>query len=126
VTGWPQNLNKRHPDEQRPKGHVRITISHNRSKEDVIQSVDRSFDQMFQGVGALPVRLTVEQRNWQGSTLNFSLTAKMGLMGTPIKGTVEVTDTDLTINLDLGMLERLVPTETVRDAISNRVKGLLK
>jgi hypothetical protein len=105
---------------------VRITISHNRSKEDVIQSVDRSFDHMFQGVGALPVRLTVEQRNWQGSTLNFSLTAKMGLMSTPIKGTVEVTDTDLTINLDLGMLERLVPTETVRDAISNRVKGLLK
>ncbi len=72
------------------------------------------------------MRLTVEQRNWQGSTLNFSLTARMGLVSTPIKGTVEVTDNDLTVNVDLGMLERLVPAETVRDALSNRVKGLLK
>ena len=104
---------------------MRITISHNRSKEEVIQSVDRSFNEMFQGVGALPVRLTVEQRNWQGSTLNFSLAAKMGLISTPIRGTVEVTDSDLTINVDLGMLERLVPAQTVRDAISSRVKGLL-
>jgi hypothetical protein len=105
---------------------VRITISHNRSKEDVIQSVDRSFNEMFQGVGALPVRLTVQQRTWQGSTLNFSLAAKMGLISTPIKGTVEVTDRDLTIDVDLGLLERLVPAQTVRDVIGNRVKGLLK
>jgi hypothetical protein len=104
---------------------VRVTISHNRSKEDVIQSVDRSFDQIFQA-GALPVRLTITQRNWQGSTLNFSLTAKMGLVSTPIQGTVAVTDSDLTIDVDLGILGRLIPTETVRDAIGSRVKGLLK
>lgn len=64
---------------------MRITISHNRLKGDVIQSSDRSFEQMFEGVGALPVRLTVAQRNWQGSTLNFSLTAKNGLNERPSK-----------------------------------------
>jgi hypothetical protein len=105
---------------------VRITISHNRSKEEVIRSVDRSFNELFQGVGTLPVRLVVEQRNWQGSTLTFSLSAKMGLVSSSIRGTVEVTDRDLTIDVDLGLLERLVPAQTVRDVISSRVKGLLK
>jgi hypothetical protein len=91
-----------------------------------MQSVDRSFNEMFQGVGAFPVRLVVQQRNWQGSTLSFSLAAKMGFVSAPIQGTVEVTDRDLTIDADLGFLERLIPANTVRDAISSRVKGLLK
>jgi hypothetical protein len=105
---------------------VRITISHDRSKEGVMQSVDRSFNEMFSGVGTLPLRLVVEQRNWQGSTLSFSLTAQLGVVSIPIKGTMEVTDRDLTIDVDLGLLERLVSGKTVRDVVSNRIKGLLK
>jgi hypothetical protein len=59
-----------------------------------------------------PVRLVVEQRSWQGSILSFSLTAQLGLLSTPIKGTVEVTDQDLTLDADLGLLSRLVPENT--------------
>jgi hypothetical protein len=105
---------------------MRITISHNRSKVEIIESVDRSFNEMFRGVAGLPVRLVVEQRSWQGSILSFSLTAKLGLLSTPIKGTVEVTDQDLTLDADLGLLNRLVPENTARDLIGNRIKGLLK
>ena len=105
---------------------MRITVSHNRKKEEVMQAVDQSFDEMFQDVGALPVRLVVEERNWQGSTLSFALAAKMGFINTPIKGTIEVTDHDLTIDVDLGLLNRLVPEKTAREVIGNRIKGLLK
>jgi hypothetical protein len=105
---------------------MRVTISHNRPKAEVVESVDRSFDQMFQDVAGLPVKIAVQQKNWQGSTLIFALTAKWGLLNTPIKGTVVVTDDDLTIDADLGMLERLVPEKTVREMIGTRVKGLLK
>jgi hypothetical protein len=52
--------------------------------------------------------------------------AKMGLMSTPIKGTIDVTDRDVTIDVDLGIMEKLIPAAKVRDAIGNRVKGLLK
>jgi hypothetical protein len=31
------------------------------------------------------------RRNWQGSTLTFSISAKMGFTSTPMKGTIEVT-----------------------------------
>jgi|SRR5450755_3498086 hypothetical protein len=105
---------------------MRVTISHNRTKAEVIESVDRSFNEMFQGVSGIPVRLTVTQRTWQGSILTFALTASLGLMSTPIKGTVEVTEHDLTVDADLGLLSRLVPENTVREALGNRIKGLLK
>lgn len=105
---------------------MRITISHNRSKAQIIESVDRSFNEMFQGIAGLPVRLVLEQKSWQGSILSFSLTAKLGLLSTPIKGTVEVTDQDVTVDADLGLLNRIVSEKNAREMIGNRIKGLLK
>jgi hypothetical protein len=105
---------------------MRVTISHNRPKEEVIRSVDRSFNDLFQGIGVLPVQLVQQQRSWQGSTLTFALNAKMGLISTPIKGTVEVTDRDLTIDVDLGILERMIPAKKAQEVITDHVRGLLK
>jgi hypothetical protein len=105
---------------------MRITVSHNRSKEEVIQTVDRSFNDLLQGIGAIPVKLVQEHKSWQGSTLTFALTAKMGLLSTPIKGTVEVTDRDITIDADLGILERMIPAKKAQEVIGQHVRGLLK
>jgi Putative polyhydroxyalkanoic acid system protein (PHA_gran_rgn) len=105
---------------------MRITISHDRAKAEVIEAVDRSFNEMFQGAAGLPVRLVVEKKSWQASVLSFALTAKMGLLSTPIKGTVEVTDHDITLEVDLGLLNRLVSEKAAREVIGNRIKGLLK
>jgi hypothetical protein len=105
---------------------MRVTISHNRPKEEVIRTVERSFDDLFKGVGVLPVQLVQEHRSWRGSTLTFALTAKMGFMSTPIKGTVDVTDRDLTIDVDLGILERMIPAKKAQEMITDRVRGLLK
>ena len=105
---------------------MRITIAHNRSKAEIIDSIDRSFNEMFQGVPGIPVKLVVQEKGWQGSVLSFSLSAKLGLLSTPIKGTVEVTDHDLTLDIDLGLLNRLVPEQTAREVIGSRIKGLLK
>lgn len=71
------------------------------------------------------MRLVVKQRSWQGSILSFSLTAKWGLLSTPIEGTATVTDQDVTVE-DLGLLNRLVPEKTAREVIGNRIKGVLK
>jgi hypothetical protein len=89
---------------------MRITISHSQSKEEVIRSVDRSFDDLFRGIGVIPIQFVNEQRNWRGSTLTFSLSAKMGFVSTPMKGTIEVTDRDITIDADLGAPFGIVAT----------------
>jgi hypothetical protein len=104
---------------------MRITVSHNKSKDAVIRSVDRSFDDLFRGVSTVPIQFVEERRSWQGSTLNFLVSAKMGFVSTPIKGTIEVTDTDVTIDADLGLLERLIPATKAKAAITNRIRGLL-
>ena len=91
-----------------------------------MQTVDRTWDDLFKEAGALPVKLTVQQRSWQGSTMTFALTAKMGIISTPIKGTVEVTDHDVIVDADLGMLGRFVNEKTAQQVLGSRIKGLLK
>lgn len=90
-----------------------------------MRSVDRSFDDLFRGVASMPIQVVEERRNWRGSTLDFSISAKMGLINTPIKGTIEVTDRDITIDADLGLLERLIPATKAQAAITSRIRGLL-
>ena len=103
---------------------MRITIAHNKPKQEVIDSIDRGFDDVFKMEG-LPVKLALEQKSWQGSTMTFALNAKIAFMSSPIKGTIDVTDRDVTIDADLGMFERFVTEDKVRDVLSTRFKGLL-
>jgi hypothetical protein len=105
--------------------NMKVTLEHHRTKKEVMESVDRSFGDMFKGVEGLPVKVAVKEKRWQGSTLNFALTAKMGLLSTPITGTVEVTDTELIIDADLGMLNRFISDETAQQMLGHKIKGLL-
>ena len=57
--------------------------------------------------------------------MNFSFDAKVGIVSTPIKGFVDVTDKDVTVDADLGWLERLFLAKQTREALEGRVKGLL-
>jgi hypothetical protein len=103
---------------------MRITIAHNKSKQEVVDSIDRGFDDVFRMEG-LPVKLVLDQKNWQGSTMTFALNAKVGFMSSPIKGTIAVTDRDVTIDADLGMFERFISEDKAREVLSTRFKGLL-
>ena len=104
---------------------MKVTLEHHRTKKEVIDSVDKSFGDLFKGVEGLPVKIDVKEKSWQGSIMNFALSAKMGLFSTPITGTVEVTDTELLIDADLGMLNRFVSDETAQQMLGRKIKGLL-
>ena len=104
---------------------MRITISHNRPKDELVRSIDRSFDDLFRNNGVIPLQIVNEHRTWQGSTMTFSFDAKMGILSTPIKGFVEITDKDLTIDADLGFLEKLIPAKQAKAALEGKIKGLL-
>ncbi|UWZ84561.1 hypothetical protein [Occallatibacter riparius] len=104
---------------------MRVTVSHNRRKEEIVRDLDRSFDDLFRGLGNIPIKIVNEQRKWTGSRLDFSFDAKVGFMSNPIKGFVDVTDRDVTVDADLGWLERLFPAKQTQSALGGRVKGLL-
>ena len=87
--------------------------------------VDRAFDEAFRGVVPGPVTLTKQEKTWQGSMMKFSLIARMGFIKNPISGTVEVTERDVTIDADLGMLGNLVPAREVQSNLETRLRKLL-
>jgi hypothetical protein len=58
--------------------------------------------------------------------MTFSLTAKLGFLQTPIRGSALVTDSELILDVDLGLFGRLISEETARTQIVGRTKGLLK
>lgn len=104
---------------------MKITVSHESSKEELKRAIDHSLDDIFTNSTGLPLKLVQQQKSWNADTLTFSLRAKMGLMSSPISGTVQITDHDLIIDVDLGLLERLISAEKAHQVLATRLKGLL-
>jgi hypothetical protein len=108
------------------KKPLRVTVSHNKPKDEVMRLIDRSFDDLLRGIGTIPLQFVDEKRSWQGSVLTFSVSAKMGFVSLPIRGTIEVTDRDVTIDVDLGLFEHLIAPAKARQALTGSVRALLK
>jgi len=104
---------------------MRITIAHTKGRQQMIQLVDRAFEDVFKGVAQVPLTITNQQKSWQGSMMTFSLVAKMGFINNPISGTVEVTENDVTLDADVGMLGKLIPAEKIQTALQTRLRRLL-
>ncbi len=105
---------------------MKVKIEHHRKKQDVVDAVDCGFDNAFKEAEGLPVKVELQHKSWKASTLSFQLKAKMGLLSTPIKGTVEVTDDELIIDADLGMLTKFIPEDKAKQMLGGRVRALLK
>ena len=104
---------------------MRVNIPHNRTRQEARDAVDRSIDVMFSGLALGPIEFLDQKKQWSGETMTFSLTAKLSVLKTPIQGSVLVGERDITIDVDLGLLAKLLPEGTAKTRIENRVKGLL-
>lgn len=104
---------------------MRVTITHDKPKQEVKDSVSRSIEEVFAGLNIGPIVFTDRRKQWSGDTMAFSLTAKMGFFKTPLKGSTTVTDRDVTLELNFGLLGQLIPEEAAKNRIKNSMKGLL-
>lgn len=105
---------------------MRITVSHNKGKEEAMRIVDTATDTVLRPMFSGPIQMTDVHKQWQGSKLLFSLMAGMGIARVPIKGWILATDTDITIDCDLPeFIEKILP-ESVRSKVQSAVRGLLK
>jgi hypothetical protein len=104
---------------------MRITIAHSKGQQQMMQTVDRAFDEAFRGVVPGPVTISDQQKAWDGSVMRFSLIARMGFIKNPMSGTVEVTEHNVTIDADLGMLGNLIPAREVQSNLETRLRRLL-
>jgi hypothetical protein len=104
---------------------MRISISHNKQKDVVVRSIDAALNDAMKALPLAAVEVSNFQRAWNGSTMAFSLDAKAGFLKKQIHGTVEVTDSSVILDADLGFLEKLFPTESFKGAIQSKIDDLL-
>lgn len=105
---------------------MRVIIPHRDPKQDVKAAVDRSIVQVFTGFNLGPIQFANQRKEWSGDTMTFSLNAKLGFLQTPIQGSALVTDSEVILDVDLGLLGKLIPEQAARTQIADRTKGLLK
>jgi hypothetical protein len=105
---------------------MRITVSHNKTREEVTKIVNDSTDQLFRGTPGSPLQIVDYQKSWDGSTMHFSFTGKMGIFTAPLRGTVLVTDKDVTVECELpGLLKSFISPQKLEEGIKSKVRGLL-
>ena len=104
---------------------MRITISHTKTRQEARAIVERSIDQVFMGLAVGPLELTDCRKEWSGDVLIFALTARMGFLRTPIRGSASVSEKDVTIEVDLGLLNMLIPEDLAKSRIEGQVRGFL-
>ena len=103
-----------------------VIIPHKTTADKAIAKVDQSSDSLFELPGGGPIQLVDKKKSWDGRTMNFSLTAKMGFIALPISGTVVVDDTNVTVHCELPrLIKSLGGEDVIRSGIENKVRGLL-
>lgn len=90
------------------------------------ERVERSVDQLFTGFNLGAIKFTNQRKQWSGNTLSFSMTAGLGFLQTPIAGSALVTSTAITLDVDLGLIGKLIPEQNVKVQLATRLRGLLE
>ena len=105
---------------------MRVTVSHKKNKAEVVKIIDDTAGQLYNGVPGAPIQVTDQHKQWEGDTMYFSFTGKMGFFSSSIKGFAHVTDSDVTIDIELpALLKNFIPEEKVKAQVESQVKGLL-
>ena len=106
---------------------MRVTVSHDKGTEEAKRIVNDAADQILRPLFSGPLQMSNVQKQWNGSTLDFSLTAGVGAIAVPIQGSIMVTDHDITIDCKLpSFLDKLLPESTVKAGVQAAIRGLLK
>ena len=103
-----------------------VTIPHHKTKEEAIQVIDSHADELFEIPGPTTIQITEPKKTWNGSTMDFIVTAKAGFISLPIGGSVVVDDTNITINIDIPpLVSKFLNEDSLRAGIETKARGIL-
>jgi hypothetical protein len=108
------------------RSSMRITVTHKKTQQEVVKIVDDSAEQVFRGMPGSPIQIVDYRKSWDGSLMHFSFVAKMGFLTTPLRGTVLVTERDVTVEFELpALLKSFIPEQKIEESMKSRIRGLL-
>lgn len=104
-----------------------VIVPHYTTVEEAILIVDRSADDLFAGAAGGAVELADRRKDWNGSLMDFSLTARVGFISLPISGNVVIDEINVTVRCELpALVKTFVGEEKIRAGVERKVRGMLK
>jgi hypothetical protein len=104
---------------------MHVTLSHKKPIAQAIKTADSIVNEVFSGLSQLPMQVVNSRKSWVGPVMEFGLVAKLAFLSYPVHGTLEVTDSQFILNLELGLLGKLLSEAKAKESIEKRVRGLL-
>jgi hypothetical protein len=105
---------------------VTVVVPHNTTVEEAIGQVERSAHGLFDDVGGGMVELVDRKQSWNGSSMDFSLTARVGFISLPISGMVVIDEINVTLHCELPALAKnFLGEEKIQADLDRRVRAIL-
>jgi hypothetical protein len=105
---------------------VTVVVPHHTTVEEAIGKVDRSANGLFGDVGGGMVELVDRKQSWNGSSMDFSLTAPVGFISLPISGTVVIDEINVTLHCELPALAKnFLGEDKIQADLDRRVRAML-
>jgi hypothetical protein len=106
---------------------MRLLIPHKKSQIEVMKIVDKRSDELFAGVAGPSIQIVDQKKEWDGTTMRFAFTARMGFVSLPLNGTIEVGDHDVTVDCELPSLaKQFIGDGKIGASIEKKVQLLLQ
>jgi hypothetical protein len=106
---------------------MKVVVPHHTTVEDAIGKVDRSANGLFDDAGGGMVELVERKQSWNGPSMDFSLTARVGFISLPITGTVVVDEINVTLQCELPALAKnFLGEEKIHADLDRRVRAMLR
>ena len=103
-----------------------VIVPHGTTVEAAIGIVDRSANDLFEGVSGASVELVDRKKDWNGKQMDFSLTAKAAFISVPITGMVVVDEVNVTVYCELpALVKTFVGEDKMRGGIERKIRGIL-
>jgi hypothetical protein len=104
---------------------MHVTVSHKKTIAQAMKTADSIANEVFSGLSQLPMQVVNSRKSWVGPVMEFGLIAKLAFISCPVHGTLEVTDSQFILNLELGLLGKLLSEAKAKESIERRIRGLL-
>jgi hypothetical protein len=103
-----------------------IVIPHGTTAEKAMAIVDNSANSLFESTAGPHVELVDKTRSWNGPTMDFGLTARVGFISVPISGTIVVDVINVTVNCQLpALVNQFIGEEKIRAGLDRSVRAML-
>jgi hypothetical protein len=103
-----------------------LIIPHHRTQQEAIGIIDRGAADLFAGVAGGLVEIVDQKKEWNGPTMSFSFTGRVGFISVPLAGSIVVDDRNVTVYCELpAMVKNFLGEDKVGSGIEEKMKGLL-